>query len=109
MRRMGIVSLVLATSVIVVVADPAVQPAAACTCFPADCAEKLDQADVVFTGELIDRVPSVNVQGLTTSMVVFKTERVFKDNVYTTQAVFTTNDSASCGARARVRGRYFVF
>jgi hypothetical protein len=87
-------------------------PAAACSCIQTTEAESFASHDVVFVGEVTERVPPEN-QGPVTSSAAeetwrFTVSRVFKGEAAVETEVRTAQDGAACGLELHGRGPFLV-
>lgn len=84
------------------------KPAWACSCVPAPPDEQAAQdADVVFTGTLIDA--DVAQPGITAGTWTFTVDTVYKGEIGREQEVRSETQSAACGLIFKEQKRYAVF
>jgi hypothetical protein len=86
-------------------------PAAACSCATLSTSESFDNADVVFTGDLIEvRTPSGDTfSSADPERFVFDVDQVYKGETMARQSVVTPREGGSCGLELVGRGPFLVF
>lgn len=86
-------------------------PAAACTCLSLTDVEASENADVVFTGNLVEvQTPSGDsFSSADPEHFIFDVDRVYKGEARATQSVVTARSGASCGLELSGRGPFLVF
>lgn len=79
--------------------------ACACSCMPnPNMAERVEKADVVFTGTAVDTKTNGR-----TKVVTFDVGTTFKGPAKTRQEIVTADNSAACGLEIEDKGEYLVF
>lgn len=113
-RRRGARLAVVVTSVIgglLVVAGPGAQPAAACSCGATSDADKFEQSDAVFVGEVVgyEPPPADATSSTAPATWVFAVSEVYKGEVAASQEVVSEVSGASCGLEIPREGDFLVF
>ena len=108
-RRLAAGTAALATAWIAVLV-PA-PPASACSCVTPTDQAAVDDADAVFTGTLVDRVPPPRaaVGSADPTRYVFAVDDVYEGDVTARQTVLTPSSGASCGFELSGTGPFLVF
>lgn len=76
----------------------------ACECSDASDAEHIDQADVIFTGQIVGDEADTRQRTLT-----FAVDRVYKGDAVGRQVIRTERDGAACGLEIAGPGSFVVF
>ena len=105
------ISLAVAVTVFAVVTLASTAPAAACNCASFSDQDALDNADVVFRGELVEiRTPPGDAySSADPERFVFDVDRVYKGDARAQQSVVTAREGASCGLELSGSGPFLVF
>jgi Tissue inhibitor of metalloproteinase len=98
--------ILVAFALVVVATAMTAPPCWACSCAPSSKKEKAQNADVIFTGRVIDK----EVLGDTTDVKVrFQVGKVYKGETTKKTNVFTTNAPGLCGFNFKEGSKYTVF
>jgi len=87
--------------------------AQACRCAPGKPPERVERADAVFYGEIVDRTPiRPDEQGaawVMTKTYIVDVEQVFKGKVYAEQTLMAGGSSSACGLTLPASGSVLVY
>ena len=110
MKR-AILLLLASSATFVVVAVAGGQSVSACSCVSLTDQEAFDQADVVFTGTLVEIVTPPGDAYASTDLerFVFDVERIYKGEAVDPQTIVTARDGASCGLEIQGPGPFLVY
>lgn len=106
------VAALISLSIISAVLIGWVPPASACGCFGVDDFEAFENADTVFTAELIEiRSPKkyLSLGSNSSKRFIFAVDEVFSGNVSSEQSVVTPGSGAACGLEISGPGPFLIF
>lgn len=96
----------VAFALVVVATAMTIPPCLACSCKPSSKKEHAQNADVIFTGRVVER----EQLGSTTDVRVrFRVGKVYKGQVKKLTNVFTTTEGSLCGYHFKIDRKYTVF
>ena len=111
LRRLSRLAMIIAPLAVVGALVPA-GPAVACSCAVITEGEAFDNAQVVFTGELVEvrpPPPAAIVSSGAPERFIFAVDRVYKGTAFDEQSVVTAMDGATCGLAISGPGPFIVF